>query len=101
MSIVLKKTGLIFSVYCDCKAGSSGLCAHVGALLYTLVKTKQSCISHECQWDRPKPIQRKPSPKRVSDIKFVKTDKEQRVEKVKPCPVCTKLGQAKRKVNCS
>lgn len=41
-----RKFGNIFNARCNCKAGGTGLCAHVGALLYTLVKTKDSCTSN-------------------------------------------------------
>ena len=71
-----KKAGYILSGHYNCKAGDAGFCAHVGALLYTLEKTKNSCTSDACQWDRPRPIARKPSPKRVKDITFAKTDKD-------------------------
>lgn len=81
---VQKTSGYILQAACNCKAGAAGLCAHIGALLYTLVKTKKACTNNECRWDRPRPLQRKPSPKRVCDISFYKTDKENPVEKVKP-----------------
>jgi len=95
----MNKNGLIIQAYCNCKAGEAGLCAHVGALLYTLVKTKDACTSNECQWDKPKPLQRKPSPKRVCDIRFVKTEKEQKAEKLKPYPGVYKAGMCKDEGN--
>ncbi|CAG2197425.1 unnamed protein product [Mytilus edulis] len=63
-----KKTGYILSGHCNCKA-----------------ENKNSCTSDACQWDRPRPIARKPSPKRVKDITFAKTDKD-KTDKVKPYP---------------
>ncbi|XP_069134924.1 uncharacterized protein [Argopecten irradians] len=87
-----KKSGYIIQAFCNCKAGTAGLCAHVGALLYTLVKTKDSCTSNECKWDRPRPIIRKPSPKRVCDISFRKTEKESGNLKTKPYPSIYKAG---------
>lgn len=80
---ITKSTGHIMCAYCDCKAGEAGLCAHVGGLLFTLVKMKNACTSQECRWDRPRPIQRKPSPKRVHEVRFsTNTD----TEKLRPYP---------------
>ena len=67
---IAKSTGHVMTAYCDCKAGEAGLCAHVGGLLFTLMKMKNACTSQECRWDRPRPIQRKPSPKRVHEVRF-------------------------------
>ncbi|XP_063397961.1 uncharacterized protein LOC134708342 [Mytilus trossulus] len=90
-----RKFGNIFNARCNCKAGGAGLCAHVGALLYTLVKTKDSCTSSECTWDRPRPLQRKPSPARVCDITFTKTEKETQTKKVRPYPGIYQAGPIK------
>lgn len=38
---VQKTSGYILQAACNCKADAAGLCAHIGALLYTLVKTKK------------------------------------------------------------
>lgn len=78
-----KSTGHIMTGYCNCKAGHAGLCAHVGGLLFTLVKIKNACTSQSCGWDRPRPIQRKPSPKRVHEIKF-STNADN--DKIRPYP---------------
>ncbi|XP_021342391.1 uncharacterized protein LOC110442873 [Mizuhopecten yessoensis] len=80
---ITKSTGHIMTAYCDCKAGEAGLCAHVGGLLFTLVKMKNACTSQECRWDRPRPIQRKPSPKRVHEVRF-STNVD--TEKLRPYP---------------
>lgn len=89
---VQKTPGYILQAACNCKAGAAGLFANIGALLYTLVKTKKACTSIECRWDRPRPLQRKQSPKRVCDISFYKTDKENPVKKVKPYPGVYQAG---------
>lgn len=82
---LVKSTGHILSAYCNCKAGEAGLCAHVGGLLFTLVRMKNACTSQECRWDRPRPVPRKPSPKCVCEIKF--TTPESSVEsKTRPYP---------------
>ncbi|XP_071122530.1 uncharacterized protein [Mytilus edulis] len=96
---IIKVTGLIVSAFCNCKAGGAGLCAHVGSLLYTLVKTKDACTSNACGWDRPRSLQRKPSPNRVCDIKFVKTEKEQKAEKIKPYPGVYQAGPCREEGN--
>lgn len=89
---VQKTSGYILQAACNCKADAAGLCAHIGALLYTLVKTKKACTSNECRWEHPRPLQRKPSPKRDIDISFYKTDKENPIEKVKPYPGVYQAG---------
>lgn len=85
----------IFNAKCNCKAGGAGLCAHVGALLYTLVRTKESCTSYECTWDRLRPLQRKSSPARVCDITFTKTENETQSNKVRPYPGVYQAGPVK------
>ena len=65
-----KLTGHIISAYCNCKAGEGGLCAHVGSLLFSIVRMKNACTSQGCTWDRPRAVQRKPSPKRVHEVQF-------------------------------
>jgi hypothetical protein len=32
------------------QSGQSGVCAHVGALLLTLVSIRGACTSHTCEW---------------------------------------------------
>lgn len=41
---VQKTSGHILQAACNCKAGAAGLCAHIGALLYTLVKLKKHAL---------------------------------------------------------
>lgn len=41
---VQKTSGYILQAACNCKADADGLCAHIGALLYTLVKTKKHAL---------------------------------------------------------
>ena len=65
-----KLTGHIISAYCNCKAGEAGLCPHVGSLLFSIVRMKNACTSQECTWDRPRAVQRKPSQKRVHEVRF-------------------------------
>ena len=65
-----KLTGHIISAYCNCKAGEAGLCAHVGCLLFSIVRMKNACTSQGCTWDRPRAVQRRPSPKRVHEVRF-------------------------------
>lgn len=63
------------------------LCTHWCFTLYI-----KACTSNECRWDRSRPLQRKPSQKRVFDINFYKTDKENPVEKLKPYPGVYQAG---------
>ena len=65
---VVKKTGQVDAAYCDCKAGDSGVCSHVGGLLHYLVKVSNPCTGATCSWDRPRDIAVKPAPARICDI---------------------------------
>ena len=81
-----KSTGHILFAFCDCKAGEAGLCAHVGGLLFTILKIKNACTSQQCRWEEPRPIQRKPSPKRVHEVRFINPENPQQTSKVRPYP---------------
>ncbi|KAK3929123.1 Chromatin modification-related protein YNG2 [Frankliniella fusca] len=55
---LVKKTGDVLCGWCDCVAGCSESCSHVGAILYGLeygysVKEKQTCTSKACSWLPP------------------------------------------------
>ncbi|XP_022312596.2 uncharacterized protein LOC111117719 [Crassostrea virginica] len=72
---LVKETGKIESAYCDCKAGECGLCAHAGALMYTVSKVKNACTSQECQWNRPRSMKKKPDPLKVIDIQLSENER--------------------------
>lgn len=36
------------SAYCNRKTGECGLCAHMGALMYTVSKVKNACTTQGC-----------------------------------------------------
>ena len=74
--ILTKETGSMQFASCNCKAGLSGVCSHVGGLLFTIKIKKNPCTSRECEWQRPRTISNPPSPKRLQDIRFVKTDND-------------------------
>lgn len=74
LHVTIIKTGQVENSSCNCKAGKAGLCAHVGAALFAVVKIKNPCTSGDCKWKKPKEIQRPPSPKRLQDIKFFTSD---------------------------
>ncbi|KAK3103673.1 hypothetical protein FSP39_020910 [Pinctada imbricata] len=80
-----KSTGHIIFAFCNCKAGEAGLCAHVGGLLFSVLKIKNACTSQQCRWEEPRHIQRKPSPKRVHEIRFVNSEGIQQT-KIRPYP---------------
>ena len=76
LHISIAKTGYVNSGYCNCKAGVSGLCSHIGALLLTLSNlANPSCTSSACAWKEPK-VARPPSPKRWEEINFMNTEKK-------------------------
>ena len=70
INVILSPQGKILQGSCNCKAGLSSVCSHVGGLLLTLVKIKDACTSGECQWNEPA-LQPMP-PKRMEDINFYK-----------------------------
>ena len=37
---LVRDTGMVASGVCTCKPGQSGACAHIGALLLTVIKTR-------------------------------------------------------------
>lgn len=84
--VLLKETAFVHSAVCTCKAGLSGVCSHVGGLLFTLVKIKSSCTSHVCQWQRPRKITNPFSPKKLEDLQFIKTDGVDKEIPQKPYP---------------
>lgn len=84
--VLLKETAFVHSAVCTCKAGLSGVCSHVGGLLFTLVKIKGSCTSQVCQWQRPRKITNPSSPKKLEDLQFIKTDGVDKEIPQKPYP---------------
>ena len=52
---IITETGMVQTAECTCKAGKSGVCAHAGALLLSLVKIREACTSQSCQWKAPPP----------------------------------------------
>ena len=50
---IITETGMVQTAECTCKAGQSGVCAHAGALLLSLVKIREDCTSQSCQWKAP------------------------------------------------
>ena len=50
---IITETGMVQTAECTCKAGQSGLCAHAGSLLLSLVKIHEACTSQSCQWKVP------------------------------------------------
>ena len=84
---LIKNTGRVESGKCNCKAGLSGLCSHIGGLLLTAVNIKNACTSQSCQWLRPQtPLKLEPT--RLRDIQFT-TDSS---APVKPYPDVYRAG---------
>lgn len=90
--VLFKETAFVYSAVCTCKAGLSGVCSHVGGLLFTLVKIKNSCTSQVCQWQRPRKITNPPSPKKLADLQFFKTDGADKEIPQKPYPGIYQAG---------
>lgn len=77
----------------NCKAGAAGLCAHIGALLYTLVKTKKACTNNERRWDCPGLCKGSHVQSEYVILVFIKLhDKKNLVEKVNPYPGVYQAG---------
>ncbi|XP_033762292.1 uncharacterized protein LOC117343858 [Pecten maximus] len=95
LSVTLtKQTGKIICATCDCKAGLSGVCSHVGGLLLTVVKVRTSCTSTGCTWLEPNASLTRPlSPKRIADINF-ETDST-KDHAIKPFPNVYQAGPGK------
>ena len=75
-----KLTGYIIGARCKCKAGASGCCKHVAALLYNIldyvelglaaIPEGKTCTDKPQQWNRPK-ASASNGPILFSDIQFV------------------------------
>ena len=50
---IITENVMVQTTECTCKAGQSGVCAHAGALLLSLVKIREACTSQSCQWETP------------------------------------------------
>ena len=85
------ETGMVQSGECSCKAGQSGVCAHVGALLLTLVNIKSACTSHICEWKAASDGGLKIEPQRCCDIRIYNPEKDVE-EKIKPYPDVYQAG---------
>ena len=72
---VSKKTGAVYNAVCSCKAGQTGTCAHIGALLIRLVAYRDVCTSRLCAWKEPRNPGTSKEPSRVVDICFGNLEK--------------------------
>ena len=78
---------MVASGICTCKAGQSGACAHIGALLLTVVKTREACTSPSCQWKGPAGNPMKLEPARACDIHVYNPEKDKGTQATqKPYP---------------
>ena len=50
---IIIETGMVQTAECTCRAGQSGVFAHAGALLLSLVNIREACTSQSCQWKAP------------------------------------------------
>lgn len=71
---LVKGGGTIDWAKCDCEAGSSGVCCHIGAVLYAIAQIKATCTSNQCGWNVPKNPPLPLSPKKICDIKIEGND---------------------------
>lgn len=66
--LLVKKTGKIGG-HCNCKAGLSGMCSHIGGLLLTLAEIKNACTSRGCEWLKPQSA-KKLQPERLRTLQL-------------------------------
>ena len=74
--VIIVETGRVYSGHCNCKAGVTGLCSHVGGTLFTLLKIREACTSSLCEWVKPPVPTSQVQPQRVCDIRIHKPEKE-------------------------
>jgi hypothetical protein len=82
---LVTETGMVQTGECTCKAGQSGVCAHVGALLLTLVKICDACTSQACQWKAAPTGSIKLDPQQICDIRIFNPEKDN-IAKHRPYP---------------
>lgn len=66
---LIKETGMIVSAHCECKVGATGMCAHVGGVMFRLIHLRNPCTSQLCSWNSPsitKPIE----PQKIYDVNW-------------------------------
>ena len=86
-------TGMVQTAECTCKAGKSGVCAHVGGLLLTLIKIREACTSQSCQWKAAPTGTVDLEPQLVCDIRIYNPEKET-IVKARPYPGVYSAGPA-------
>jgi hypothetical protein len=87
-----KSMGTIQSALCSCKAGLSGVCCHVGAMLFYLVMMKAACTNIGCAWLQPQGTSQAMRPKRFSDVQITNTANSTALPSVKPYPGVYRAG---------
>lgn len=77
--VAAEKSGSVICAHCTCKAGLGEACAHIAAILFTLVSHSEavlqaSCTSQPCQWLPPslQPVEYK----RVAEMDFTSPAKK-------------------------
>ncbi len=75
---LVKETGAVYSASCPCKAGLSGHCSHVGALLLKVAGLKEAaCTSRLCSWTAPSNVSKNFTPQPLADINFGDPEKSE------------------------
>ena len=72
---LVKETGAIYRAYCPCKAGLSGYCSHIGALLLKIVQHGHPCTSKLCAWTAPSNLAKAFEPQTIDKIPFCDPEK--------------------------
>ncbi|XP_034068671.1 uncharacterized protein LOC117543736 isoform X5 [Gymnodraco acuticeps] len=80
--IVAKEDGEVVTAHCNCMAGLSESCSHVGAVLFAIeagVKMREtaSCTTEKCKWLMPSHVKKIPAaPVAMIDFSSAKSKKQ-------------------------
>ncbi|XP_048023246.1 uncharacterized protein LOC125253351 isoform X1 [Megalobrama amblycephala] len=102
--IIAKEAGEVIAAHCNCMAGLSESCSHVGAVLFSIevgvkMRDSASCTTEQCKWLMPSHVKKIPAaPVALIDFSSAKAKKikldrsidgrttDNKVGKSLPCP---------------
>ncbi|XDV21196.1 hypothetical protein PO909_026341 [Leuciscus waleckii] len=80
--IIAKESGEVITAHCNCIAGLSESCSHVGAVLFSIeagvkIRDTASCTMEKCKWLMPSHVKKIPaSPVALIDFSSAKSKKQ-------------------------
>ncbi|KAM4526904.1 uncharacterized protein V3H82_001158 isoform 1-T1 [Fundulus diaphanus] len=98
--IIAKKDGEVIAAHCNCMAGLSESCSHVGAVLFSIeagvkMRDAASCTTEQCKWLMPSHVKKIPAaPVAQIDFSSAKSKKKKLDSSIDGRTTINKVGKS-------